>query len=251
MHRRRAGDAHVHLGRAGFADHLHDLQRRGAAHDRIVDEHDALAGEHVAVGVVLEADAHVADGVGRLDEGAADVVVADDAEIEGQAGGLGVADRRRRAGIRAPARRGRPSPGARGRARRRSASAPRRRRAPRPRNPAARNRRTRRCRSATAPVANGNRLSMPSSVMTTISPGLMSRTKRAPMMSRAQVSEARIVAPSRSPRMSGRTPSGSRQPIIFLVDRQTSDQAPSTRFSASTMRSTRRRPRRWWRSGGG
>ncbi len=42
--------------------------------------------------------------------------------------------------------------------------------------------------------------------MTTISPGSMSRTKRAPMISSAQVSEARIGAPSRSPRISGRTP---------------------------------------------
>ena len=37
--------------------------------------------------------------VGRLDEGAADIVVADDAEIEGDARGLGEADRGRHAGI--------------------------------------------------------------------------------------------------------------------------------------------------------
>ena len=35
----------------------------GAAHDRIVDQHDALALEHAPVGVVLELDAHVADRV--------------------------------------------------------------------------------------------------------------------------------------------------------------------------------------------
>jgi glutamine phosphoribosylpyrophosphate amidotransferase len=33
----------VHFLGTGIADHLHDLQRRRAAHDRIVDEHDALA----------------------------------------------------------------------------------------------------------------------------------------------------------------------------------------------------------------
>ncbi len=67
--------------------------------------------------------------------------------------------------------------------------------------------------------SNGNMLSNAArSVMTTISPGSTSRTKRAPMMSSAQVSEARIYAPSRSPSTSGRMPSGSRQPIIFLVD---------------------------------
>ncbi len=48
----------------------------------------------------LQLDAHVADGVGRLDEGAADIVVADDAELEGNAGFLGETDRGRRAGIR-------------------------------------------------------------------------------------------------------------------------------------------------------
>ena len=68
----------------------------------------------------------------------------------------------------------------------------------------------------------------PCSVTTTISPGSMSRTKRAPMMSSAQVSEARIQAPSRSPSTSGRMPSGSRQPIIFLVVSATSEKAPSS-----------------------
>ena len=70
------------------------------------------------------------------------------------------------------------SAGSRARARRRCACAPRRRRGPRPRNRAARNRCTRRCRSAAAAGANGCRLSMPSVVTTTISPGSMSRTKR-------------------------------------------------------------------------
>ena len=51
---------------------------------------------------------------------------------------------------------------------------------------------------------------MPLAVTTTISPGFRSRTKRAPMMSSAQVSEARIQEPSRSPSTSGRMPSGSR-----------------------------------------
>ena len=89
----------MHLARAGLADHLDDLLAGGAAHDRIVDEDDPLALQHVAVGVVLQLHAHVADRVGRLDEGAADIVVADDAEFEGKPGLLRVADRRRDAGI--------------------------------------------------------------------------------------------------------------------------------------------------------
>src|SRR5918993_423182 len=48
--------------------------------------------------------------------------------------------------------------------------------------------------------------SMPSSEMTTISPFSTSRTKRAPMMSSAQVSDARMARPSNSPRTSGRMP---------------------------------------------
>lgn len=48
---------------------------------------------------MLQLDAHVADGIGRLDEGAANIVVADDAELKGQAGSLGEADRGRRAAV--------------------------------------------------------------------------------------------------------------------------------------------------------
>src|SRR6185437_15872826 len=60
---------------------------------------DALAFELGAIGVVLELDAEMADLVGRLDEGAADIVVADDAELEGQAALRGVAQGRGHAGI--------------------------------------------------------------------------------------------------------------------------------------------------------
>ena len=69
--------------------------------------------------------------------------------------------------------------------------------------------------------SNGKNESMPSSVITTISPGATSRRKVAPMMSRAQVSDARMVAPSSAPMTSGRTPSGSRTPIIFFSDMAT------------------------------
>ena len=47
----------------------------------------------------FSAHAELADRLGRLDEGAADIVVADDAELEGNAGGLGVAERRRHAAV--------------------------------------------------------------------------------------------------------------------------------------------------------
>ena len=97
---RRRGDAEMHLAGAGVAHHLHDLHRRGAAHDGVVDQHDALAGDHGAVGAVLQPHAELADLLGRLDEGAPDIVVADDAELVGNARRLGVTDRCRHAGIR-------------------------------------------------------------------------------------------------------------------------------------------------------
>ena len=83
----------------GLAHHPHDLDAGRAAHDRIVDQHDALAGDHRAVGVVLQAHAEFADRLGRLDEGPPDIMVADDAEFERQTAAARVADRRRHAGI--------------------------------------------------------------------------------------------------------------------------------------------------------
>ena len=50
-----------------------------------------LSCNHGAVGIVLELDAERADGLGGLDEGAAHIVIADDAEFEGNAGLLGIA----------------------------------------------------------------------------------------------------------------------------------------------------------------
>ena len=97
---RRAGDAHMHLGRPGIAHHLDDLLRGGAAHDGIIHQHHALALDLHAVGVVLALHVIVADLVGRLDEGTPDIMVADDPQLEGQARFRGIADGGRHAGIR-------------------------------------------------------------------------------------------------------------------------------------------------------
>ena len=43
---------------------------------------------------MLQLDAEMADMVGGLDEGAADIMVANDAELEGNLGGIGVTHRR-------------------------------------------------------------------------------------------------------------------------------------------------------------
>jgi hypothetical protein len=89
----------VHLAGPGLADHAHDLARGGAAHDGVVDQHHALAFQHRAVGAVLHAHAELAHALGRLDEGAARIVAADDAQIEGHAAGLGVAQGGRHAAV--------------------------------------------------------------------------------------------------------------------------------------------------------
>ena len=98
--RGRAGDAHVHLRRTGLAHHLHDLLAGGATHDAVVHQHHALARQQVADRVQLHLHAEAADGLFGLDEGAPDVVVADDAEVEGDAGLLGVAQGRADATVR-------------------------------------------------------------------------------------------------------------------------------------------------------
>src|SRR5204863_480600 len=84
---------------AGLAHHLDDLEACRPANDRIVDEHDALAVDEGAVGIVLQLDSEVANLVAGLDEGPSDIVRADDSELEGNAAFLGVADRRRHARI--------------------------------------------------------------------------------------------------------------------------------------------------------
>src|SRR3954467_4065544 len=100
MDDRRRRQPEVDLAGPGVTDHAHDLLRSGAAHQRIVDQDDALAFDRGAVRIVLHAHAEFAHALGRLNEGAADIVIADDAEFERYAGMLAVADRGGDAGIR-------------------------------------------------------------------------------------------------------------------------------------------------------
>ena len=78
---------------------MHDLPARRAAHDRVVDQDDALAFEDAAHRVQLDAHAEVPDRLLRLDERAADVVVADEAHLHRDARRLGEAGRRAHAGV--------------------------------------------------------------------------------------------------------------------------------------------------------
>ncbi len=81
----------MHLRGPGGAAHADDLAGGGAADDGVVDQDDTLAFEQRADGVELHADAEVAHTLLGLNKGAADVVVADEAEVEGDAGFGGVA----------------------------------------------------------------------------------------------------------------------------------------------------------------
>jgi hypothetical protein len=79
--------------------HANDFAAGGAANDGVVDEDDALAFEQVVNGIELEADAEVADALLGLNEGAANVVVADEAETEADAALFSVSESRGDAGV--------------------------------------------------------------------------------------------------------------------------------------------------------
>ena len=67
----------------------------------------------------------------------------------------------------------------------------------------------------------------PSVLITTISPGLMSRTNSAPKVSSAQLSDETIhPPPSVLPRQRGRKPLGSRKAISFVAVITTQEYAP-------------------------
>ena len=81
----------------GLAQHP-DLGPLGvAAHDRVVDDDEALAADRVLERVELEPDAELAQRLRRLDEGPPDVGVLDEALTERDAGLLRVANSRRHA----------------------------------------------------------------------------------------------------------------------------------------------------------
>src|SRR5258708_6706479 len=97
---RWATDAHVDFFCADFANHADDFAAGGAADDGIIDEYHALAFDQAADGIELELHAEITDGLRRLDKGAANVVVADQAHAERNPGFERVAYGGRDAGIR-------------------------------------------------------------------------------------------------------------------------------------------------------
>ena len=71
----------MHLLGTGVPQHSHDLPGRIAADDRIVHDHEPLAFDYVRQRVELHSQATVAELLTRLDEGAGDVSVLDQAVV--------------------------------------------------------------------------------------------------------------------------------------------------------------------------
>ena len=67
---------------SGLAHHSHECTLGVASNDRVIDHDNALAGKNFAQRIELETDAKLADGLRRLDEGAPDVGVLDQALAE-------------------------------------------------------------------------------------------------------------------------------------------------------------------------
>ena len=215
----------MHLEGAGLAEHPHLGALGVAADDRVVDDDDPLAADHVLEGVELEADAELAQGLAGLDEGAADVGVLDEALAVGDAGLLGEARRRRACRTRAPASPGRRRRGARGPAGGPSPPAPRGRCGRRWWRRGGRGRRTR-TRSPSGPARANLCERRPFSSMTISSPGSTSRTMLAPTVARAASSLATTQPRASRPRTSGRMPCGSRAAYRCPRSSRRSEKAP-------------------------
>ena len=97
---RRRRDPHVDLARARVAQHLHDLARRVAAHDRVVDDDQPLAADHLGQRVELHPQAVLAQLLAGLDERARDVAVLDQPVVLREPAGAREAARGRVAGVR-------------------------------------------------------------------------------------------------------------------------------------------------------
>src|SRR5206468_1281327 len=97
---RRTTDAHVDFLRTHFANHTNDLTAGRAADDGVVDEHNTFALDEAADRIQFQFYAEVADGLRRLDERAADVMIANETHAEGNFRLKCVADRSGDTGVR-------------------------------------------------------------------------------------------------------------------------------------------------------
>src|SRR5262249_25384564 len=84
-------DPHMHFFGAGLADHFHDLAAGGSADDRIIDDDDTFAMEHLGDGIQLDLHAEVPDRLFGLDEGTSHVMVPDQTSFEWNTGSFAIA----------------------------------------------------------------------------------------------------------------------------------------------------------------
>ena len=88
---RRTTDAHVNFLRAGLSQGDYSRAGRRAAHDRVIHDNHAFALHGLHDEIQFHAHIEVANALGGLDEGAADVVIANECRIIGNAEFLGKA----------------------------------------------------------------------------------------------------------------------------------------------------------------
>ena len=87
----RAAHHHAHFLGAGLPQGIDPGAGGGAPDDGVFDHHHPLALEDFPHRVEFDPDGEIPHALGRLDEGAADVVIADDPHFKGDAGGRGIA----------------------------------------------------------------------------------------------------------------------------------------------------------------
>ena len=96
----RGADAVMHFLGTGLAQQADGAGAGRAAHDRVIDQHNALALDGGGDGVQLDAHAALTLGLGGLDKGAADILVLDKANAVGDTALLRIAERGVQTGIR-------------------------------------------------------------------------------------------------------------------------------------------------------
>ena len=224
--------------RAGVAQHLHDLARRVAAHDRVVDHDQPLARHDLRQRVELQPQAVLAQLLAGLDERARDVAVLDQAVVLREPAGARVAAR---GGVARVGHRDHEVGVDRRLAREDLAHPPARdlqHLAARAASPGARSRcaRTRRARGAA--LCTAWRVCEPARASSeTTSPGWTSRRKLgADDVERAGLARRRSSASPSRPSDSGRSPSGSRNATTRSLVMTTVEKAPSRRGITSATR---------------
>ena len=99
VHDRRAGDAHMHLARAGLAHEVDERAGGGAADERVVDDNDATPGDVLGERVEFQGHTLTAKMLTRLDERAPDVAVLDEPVVVREAADACVTDGRGNRGV--------------------------------------------------------------------------------------------------------------------------------------------------------